>query len=101
MVTIQNEAGQCFDLTSKEDIEQAIMKTKEEKYRQSSHIPFFQFPLASEFGFKGLSSAAQATLARVYESNYPIDRHAQLVLEEMTTPEKVRHLEYGIFKEFI
>jgi hypothetical protein len=52
MVTVHDEAGNRFDLTSKEDIEQAIMKSNEEKYRQSSHTPFYQFPLVNEFGFK-------------------------------------------------
>ncbi len=92
MVTVQDEAGNRFDLTSKEHIEQAIMKNNEEKYRQSSHTPFYQFPLVNEFGFKGLTSAAQAVLSGVYESNHPIEDCAQALLEELEMPEKVREL---------
>jgi hypothetical protein len=92
MVSVFNDRGHRIDLTNKEDIEQAIMKSNETKYRQSSHTPFFQFPLASDFGFKGLTPAAQATLAGVYESNHPIDEYTQLVLTEMATPASVREL---------
>jgi hypothetical protein len=92
MVSVHNDLGQCIDLTNKEDIEQAIMKSNDTKYRQSSQTPFFQFPLASEFEFKGLTPAAQATLAGVYESNHPIDEYTQLVLTEMATPASVREL---------
>jgi hypothetical protein len=55
MVTTQDQDGRTIDLTKKEDIKLAIMKNNEAKFRQSSHTPFFQFPLAAEFGFKGLS----------------------------------------------
>jgi hypothetical protein len=92
MVTTQDQEGRIVDLTKKEDIELAIMKCNEAKFRQSVHTPFFQFPLAAEFGFKGLTSAAQAALAGAYESNHPIDSFAKLILDEMATPDKVREL---------
>jgi hypothetical protein len=92
MVTIQDDSGNRLDLTSKDAIEHAIMKNNEEKFRQSSHTLFFQFPLATEFGFKGITSAAQAVLSGVYESNHPIETYAQAFLEELEMSEMVREL---------
>lgn len=92
MVTVLDEAGNRFDRNSKEAIEQAIMKNNEEKYRQSSHTPIFRFLLVIEFGFKGLTSTAQALLSGVYESNHPIDNYAHALIEKLEIPENVREL---------
>ncbi len=61
MVTV-NENGITRDLTKKHEIEQAIMLNNMEKYQQSFHTPFMTSPLKEEFGFKGLTTAAQAVL---------------------------------------
>jgi len=55
------------DITDQEGIEQAILKSNEEKFRKSSHTPFYQPPLKDDFGFKGLTTNAQAALAGLYE----------------------------------
>jgi hypothetical protein len=36
------------------------MNNNEEKYKQSHHMPFFQFTHIGDFGSKGLTSSAQA-----------------------------------------
>lgn len=74
-----------MDLTNQEDVERTIMKNNEENF------PFLQFFLASEFGFKGLTTAAQAALmAGVYFSNHPIDSHTREVIEQLVMPHSVR-----------
>jgi hypothetical protein len=67
MVTIQTAEGVRKDLTEKRDIEEAIMKNNQDKYRQSFHTPFLRSPLREDFGFKGLTTAAQAVLGGMYE----------------------------------
>lgn len=57
IVTVPGANGEWMDLTNQEDVESTIMKNNEEKF------PFLHFFLASEFGFKGLTTAAQAALA--------------------------------------
>lgn len=79
MVMVQLESGESIDLASKKDIELAIMKNNEEKYQQSFHTPFLQFPLRGEFGFKGLTEASQAVLAGVYDLTTRLI-HAYLML---------------------
>jgi hypothetical protein len=66
MVTIQNPAGECIDLTEKDDIELAIMMNNMEKYEQSFHLPFLQPPLIDEFRFKGLTPASVAVRQGIY-----------------------------------
>jgi hypothetical protein len=66
------------------------MKNNEEKYKQSHHMPFFQFPLMKDFEFKGLTMSAQAVLAGVYESNHEIDPYVKELLPHLQMPENVR-----------
>ncbi len=63
MVTTIDPSGNKVDITDQEGIEQATLKSNEEKFRQSSHTPFYQPPLKDDFGFKGLTTNAQAALA--------------------------------------
>lgn len=73
MVSIEISPGIVEDITGKLAMEQAIMMNNEEKYKQLNHMPFFQFPLLRDFGFKELTTSVQAALASVYESNQAID----------------------------
>jgi len=45
-----------------------------ETFQQLNHKPFYHFPLAQEFGFKGTILAANAVLAGPYDSNRDIPR---------------------------
>jgi hypothetical protein len=91
MVTV-NENGIQRDLTKKHEIEQAIMLNNMEKYKQSFHTPFMTSPLKEEFGFKGLTTAAQAVLGGVYEPSTSIDKHTKEFIEELEMPQAVRVL---------
>ena len=91
MVTV-TEGGHQKDLTTKHEIEQAIMANNMDKYQQSFHTPFMVSPLREAFGFKGLTTAAQAVLSGVYEINYPIDQVTADFLRELEMPENVRAL---------
>jgi len=73
-------------------MEQAILNSNKEKFSQSAHTPFYLSPLKDEFGFKGLTAAAQATLAGLYESNHDIDVRILEVLAQWQMPEAVKNL---------
>jgi hypothetical protein len=73
-------------------MEQAILENNNNKFKQSTHTPFFLSPLNDEFGLKGLTSAAQATLAGLYESNHDIDTHILDVIAEWQMPQAVHEL---------
>lgn len=71
-------------------MEKAILANNHQKFLQSSHTPFY--PLKEEFGFKGLSSSSQATLAGLYDSNHDIDERILKVIAQWQMPEEVRQL---------
>jgi hypothetical protein len=92
MVTVQLSDGSSQDITGKQAIEEAILKNNQEKYQQSFHTPFLQSPLREAFGFKGLSSAAQAVLGGVYEPPENVDRYTKAFIKELCMPQKVREM---------
>jgi hypothetical protein len=85
-ITIQDAEGNTIDLTDKLDIEKAIVKNNKEKFEQAFHTPFLQPPLRNLFGFKGLTSAAQAAVAGVYEPSPTLSSHIRDLLEELARP---------------
>lgn len=92
MVTIQTEQVTNIDLTGKQDIEEAIMANNQAKYQQAFHTPFMISPLREKFGFRGLTTAAQAVLGRVYEPNEQVDVYTRELLKEMQMPQALRDL---------
>jgi len=92
MVMIVDQEGNKINLTKKQDIEQAILDNNLSKFLQSSKTPFYLTPLKEEFGFKGLTSSAQAVLAGVYDSNHNIDTRILEVIKQRQLPESVREL---------
>ncbi len=92
MVSVQSADGSSQDITSKFEMEQAIMMNNQEKYKQSFHTPFMQPSLRSDFGFKGLTTASLAVLGGVYEPDENIDEYTKAFLEELVTPQAVRDL---------
>jgi hypothetical protein len=83
MVTIQPKEGIKKDLMEKMEIEEAIMKNNQAKYQQSFHTPFMRSPLKDDFGFKGLTAAAQAALVGVYDPTDQVDEVTKAVLQEL------------------
>jgi hypothetical protein len=63
MVTVTNAEGEKIDITDRAGLEVAILKNNQDKFTQSVHTPFYNFPLQQEFGFQGTTSATQAVLA--------------------------------------
>jgi hypothetical protein len=92
MVTVIGPNGERVDITDQQEIELAILDSNKQKFCQSAHTPFFLHPLKDEFGFKGLTSAAQATLACVYDSNHEIDSRILDLIAQWQIPQAVRDL---------
>jgi hypothetical protein len=92
MVTTTDPGGNRVDITDQEGIEQAILKSNEEKFRQSSHTPFYQSPLKDDFGFKGLTTNVQAALAGLNEPNQEVDAKILDVIAQWQIPQAVRDL---------
>ncbi len=92
MVTIQSDQGTSKDLTEKAEIEAAIMENNQVKYQQSFHTPILVPPLREDFGFKGLTTAAQAVLGGVYEPSEQVDPYTREVIKELQMPQEVRAL---------
>jgi hypothetical protein len=70
MVMVEESPGIFQDITQKTAMEDAIMKSNSDKFKQAHGTSFYQQPLFKDFSYKGISqSAAAAALARVYESN--------------------------------
>jgi hypothetical protein len=89
MVTTLDAQGNRIEVTNQTDMEQAILDNNNQKFLQSSHTPFYQFPLKEEFGFKGLTLASQAVLAGVYDSNHDLDQRMLDVIAQWQMPEEV------------
>jgi hypothetical protein len=93
MVTIQNPDGSRKDVTNRLEIEQAILRNNYDKFSQSFHTLFYCSPLKEAFGFQGLSTAAQAVLAGVYDTDLLLDQFIWDVLAQWEKPEAIRQLE--------
>lgn len=69
MVMVEESPGIFQDITQKTALEDAIMKSNSDKFKQAHRTSFYQQPLFKDFSYKGISQSAAAALARVYESN--------------------------------
>jgi hypothetical protein len=65
------------------------MANNQEKYQQSFHTPFMQHPLRQDFGFKGLTTAAQAVLEGVYIPRENLDDYTSSLITELHMPDAV------------
>ena len=92
MVTVTDADGKKIDITDQQEIERAILDSNHRKFTQSSTTPFYQTPLKEEFGLKGITSATQATLAGLYESNHEIDSRILDLIAQWQMPPAVRAL---------
>jgi hypothetical protein len=90
MVTTLDPNGQRLDITNQQEMEQAILISNHQKFRQSSHTPFYCSPLKEEFGFKGLSLAAQSTLAGLYKPHQDMDSRLLDVIAQWQIPANVQ-----------
>jgi len=92
MATVTAQNGVKKDITDRHKMESAILRNNAEKNSQSSHTPFCQDPLKQEFGLKGLTTASQAVLARIYDSNHNIAPYIMDVIQQCQIPESVKSL---------
>jgi hypothetical protein len=63
-VIAPDEAGDLVEMTSKTDMERAIMVENKSKYHQVSQTLFMQPPLVHDFGYLGIGPNAEAVNAR-------------------------------------
>jgi hypothetical protein len=89
MVSTVVDAGNRVEITDQQDMERAILNNNHKKFLQSSHTPFYPSPLKEEFGFKRLTSPAQAALADIYDSNYDIDSRILDIIAQWQMPNAV------------
>ena len=92
MVTTLDADGNRIEITNQQQMEKAILESNHKKFLQSTHTPFYLSPLKEEFGFKGLTSASQAALAGIYDSNHDSDQRILDVIAQWQIPEAVRAL---------
>jgi hypothetical protein len=78
-------------MTGKREIDEAIIANNQVKYQQF-HTPFMQSPLREEYGFKGITTAAQTVLGGVYQSPQHLDPYVKALLEEFAIPQAVQDL---------
>jgi len=89
MVTIESPEGGCKDITDKSEIEEAIMKNNEAKFRQSHHRPFFHDPLNEISAFKGSHLKHQGSW-RVYMNVMKQLQKPKQLLEALAMPSSIR-----------
>jgi hypothetical protein len=91
LITTTDSEGNKVDITDQVELEKAILENNRQKFTQSAHTPFYQPPLWEEFGFKGLTSTAQAALVGLYESD-TLDERILDVIAQWQIPQAVREL---------
>lgn len=79
---MKNKKGELVDITDKEEMEQVIQETNEQKYRQTENTPFMTSPLhvLKDFGYLGIVEAAKMVLDGTYQHPEDPDKYAALVL---------------------
>jgi hypothetical protein len=91
LLTTTDPEGNKVDITDQQEMEKAILDNNKQKFNQSIHTPSYQSPLKEEFGFKGLTSTAQAALAELYES-HDLDARLLDIIAQWQIPQAVRAL---------
>jgi hypothetical protein len=92
MVTTTDQEGNMIEITNQQDMEEAILSNNQKKFLQSTHTPFYLPPMKDDFGFKGLTTASQAVLAGVYDSNHDLDQRILDVIAQWQMPDEVKQL---------
>ncbi len=65
------------------------MDANEKKYKCFFHTPFMTPPLLSDFGYVGMSRAAQQVLLGEYEISASTDRYAAQLINHLNTPSSI------------
>jgi hypothetical protein len=83
LITKELPDGTIQELTSKSEMEQVIMASNLEKFRQSHRNAFYNLPLSQDLGFKATTTGVSAVLAGVYEASQPIPENCKLLLDQL------------------
>lgn len=81
------------DITDKQAMEQAIMDSNEQKFKQSHRRPFYKEPLSTIFGFNGTTQAPAAIFADVFTPTPDIPNSKTLLLQHLSMPDKICKLQ--------
>ena len=82
-VEFLNEDGTYSTVDIQEEVEDAIMKNNEARFRLTEATPFMQEPLRSEVGFFGATEAAQQMLDGTYECPEGTDEFTRHFVEAL------------------
>ncbi len=94
MVTILDNEAHPIDLTTKQDIEKAILSENSSKFQQSFQTPFYTGPLSIDFGYKALTSAASQVLLGVYNPPTDTDDITKQYLKQLEFPASLKQEHY-------
>lgn len=75
--------GSYVELTSKSDMERAIMDENERKYRQASQTPFMVPPLLDDFGYLGIGPNAQSVMTGEYVTPPNVDPFTSKFIDQL------------------
>jgi len=92
MVSIPTSDTTCIDLMGKREIEQAILQNNKKKFEQSFHTPFYQQPLLSDMGFKGLTSKAKQVLLGVCDPPGSLPPKLKNFIQHLQIPEQHKRI---------
>jgi hypothetical protein len=82
-VIAPDETGTLMEMTSKQDMEHAIMTENESKYWQTSTTPFMQPPLLTDFGYLGIGQHAQDVLRGAYTVPPSVDMYTAKFIQHL------------------
>jgi hypothetical protein len=88
MVTIKNQDGTATDITSKREMEKAIITCNKKKFQLSFNTPFYSAPYNKLFGYNGLTQSSERVLKGTFippdnESPHMIDFLHHLVMPQV------------------
>jgi hypothetical protein len=69
-------------------MEKAIIKSNKQKFQQSFHTPFYNFPYNKLFGFLGLMEASQQVLDGSFTPPATATIHMKYFLKHLAMPHR-------------
>jgi hypothetical protein len=77
-------------MTSKADMEQAIMKENESKFLQAMDTPFMQPPLLGDFGYLGIGPNAAAVMNGTYDIPDKVDPYTRKFIKQLAMEQTIK-----------
>jgi hypothetical protein len=82
-VLAPDETGTLVEMTSKSDMEQAIMTENESKFLQAVDTPFMQPNLLGDFGYLGIGTHVAEVMDGTYEIPYDMDLYTKKFIRQL------------------